>query len=361
MASGKSEDPLEFDDPKGLLKTVLDQVKSLQTSFSVPLLSVVPLFNGDSENFRQYVKDVERYSHLARLNDSDIPRIVHMTCTGLVADFVSRYFDDCQSENKIISWKVLKDLMAKQFGQVIDSQHVMSILRTVRQGQDETVQMYFEKFIQIAKDAYPSVEGHEEVQTLIQKQLLDMFCDGLCHDFIRLKVLKGDPVSLQEAFEIALSEQNLHKRLNIRSNCSYTSLPVPVTINENNAPYCKHSDPQTRETDYSRSEKCMQCSCPIQINESSVNTENVELDSKVRTEVSLDLNQVQASDRHVRITSDTGQKSGNHVRPDWVRNAECWNCHSIGHLRRHCRKRSTNGRKRKPVYHRVKRARYQEN
>ena len=149
--------------------------------------------------------------------------------------------------------------------------------------------------------------------------------------------------------------------MNIRSNCSYTSLPVPVTINENNAPYCKHSDPQTRETDYSRSEKCMQCSCPIQIYESSVNTENVELDSKVRTEVSLDLNQVQASDRHVRITSDIGQKSGNHVRPDWVRNAECWNCHSIGHLRRHCRKRSTNGRKRKPVYHRVKRARYQEN
>ena len=61
MASGKSEDPLEFDDPKGLLKTVLDQVKSLQTSFSVPLLSVVPLFNGDAEKFRQYVKDVERY------------------------------------------------------------------------------------------------------------------------------------------------------------------------------------------------------------------------------------------------------------------------------------------------------------
>ena len=349
-----------------MLKTVLDQVKSLQTSFSVPLLSVVPLFNGDAENFRQYVKDVERYSHLARLNDSDIPHIVHMTCTGLVADFVSRYFDDCQSENKIISWKVLKDLMAKQFGQVIDSQHVMSILRTVRQGQDETVQMYFEKFIQIAKDAYPSVEGHEEVQTLIQKQLLDMFCDGLCHDFIRLKILKGDPKSLREAYEIALSEQNLHKRFNIRSNCSYTSLPVPVI----NAPCCKQihassaiqmSNPQTRETDYSRSEKCMQCSCPIQINESSVNTENVELDSKVRTEVSLDLNQVQASDRHVRITSDTGQKSGNHVRPDWVRNAECWNCHSIGHLRRHCRIRSTNGRKRKPVYHRVKRARYQEN
>ena len=243
------------------------------------MLSVVPLFNGDAENFRQYVKGVERYSHLARLNDSDIPRIVHMTCTGLVADFVNRYFDACQSENVSISWKVLKAMMAKQFGQVIDSQHVMSILRTLRQGQDETVQMYFEKFIQIAKDAYPSVESHEKVQTLIQKQLLDMFCDGLCHDFIRLKILKADPESLKETYEIALSEQNLHKRFNIRSNCSYTSLPVPVKINENDAPYCKHSDPQTRETDYSRSEKCMKCSCPIQINESSVNTQNVVSDS----------------------------------------------------------------------------------
>ena len=41
----------------------------------------------------------------------------------------------------------------------------MSIIRTVRQGQDETVQMYFEKFIQISKDSYPSIEGHEEVET----------------------------------------------------------------------------------------------------------------------------------------------------------------------------------------------------
>ena len=143
MAPGKSEDPLEFDDPKGLLKMVLDQVKSLQTSFSVPLISVVPLFHGDAENLRQYVKDVERNSLLARLNDSDIPRMVHVTIAGLVADFVNRYFDDCQSENVSISWKVLKTLMAKQFGQVIDSQHVMFILLTVRQGQDETVQMYF--------------------------------------------------------------------------------------------------------------------------------------------------------------------------------------------------------------------------
>ena len=53
----------------------------------------------------------------------------------------------------------------------------------------------------------------------------------------------------------------------------------------------------------------MQCSCPIQIDESSVNTENGRSDRKVRTEVSLNLNQGQAADRHVRITSDTGKKS----------------------------------------------------
>ena len=56
------------------------------------------------------------------------------------------------------------------------------------------------------------------------------------------------------------------------------------------------SDPQTMKIDYSRSEKCMQCSCQNQIDNSSVNTENVRSDRKVRTEVSLDLNQGQASE-----------------------------------------------------------------
>ena len=61
MASGKSEDSLDRDDPKGWLKAVLNQVKSMQTALSVPLLNVVSLFNGDAENVQQYVKDIERY------------------------------------------------------------------------------------------------------------------------------------------------------------------------------------------------------------------------------------------------------------------------------------------------------------
>ena len=93
MATDESED-----DPKVLLKTMLGQVKSLQTAVSVPLLQVVKTFDGDSTKFKQWVKDVERYSQMARLNDSDIPRIVHVTCTGLVADFVQRYVDECQSD-----------------------------------------------------------------------------------------------------------------------------------------------------------------------------------------------------------------------------------------------------------------------
>ena len=52
-------------------------------------LNVVALFHGDAEYFRQYVKDIERYlQKLARLSDADIPRIVRVTCTGLVADYI---------------------------------------------------------------------------------------------------------------------------------------------------------------------------------------------------------------------------------------------------------------------------------
>ena len=71
---------------------------------TVPLLQVVNIFDGDSTRFKQWVKEVECYSQMARLSDADIPRIVHITCKGLVADFIQRYIDECQSDNVSLSW-----------------------------------------------------------------------------------------------------------------------------------------------------------------------------------------------------------------------------------------------------------------
>jgi hypothetical protein len=92
----------------------------------------------------------------------------------------------------------LKTLMKKYFGDITDPQQAMSILRQLNQKQHETVQVYAERFLQVAEEAYPSNQT-ADTRILIQKQLVDMFCDGLAHDFIRLKLLRAEPNTFEEA------------------------------------------------------------------------------------------------------------------------------------------------------------------
>ena len=90
--------PLDEDDPKLFMKSMFSHIKALQTAMTVPLFQVVKPFKGVSSEFKQYVKDIERYAQMAKLGDSDIPSIVHISCTGSVADFVQRFMDEYKTE-----------------------------------------------------------------------------------------------------------------------------------------------------------------------------------------------------------------------------------------------------------------------
>jgi hypothetical protein len=50
---------------------------------------------------------------------------------------------------------------------------------------------------------------------LVQQQLVGIFCDGLSFDYLRLKLLRENPKTLEAAIELAMIEQNLRKRLNL--------------------------------------------------------------------------------------------------------------------------------------------------
>ena len=77
-----NQEPLDEDDPKLFMKSMFSQKKALQTAMTVPLLQAVKTFTGNSNEFKQYVKDIERYAQMAKLGDLDIPSIVHISCTG---------------------------------------------------------------------------------------------------------------------------------------------------------------------------------------------------------------------------------------------------------------------------------------
>ena len=50
----------------------------------------------------------------------------------------------------------------------------------------------------------------------IEKQLVGCFVDGLVHDYLKMRVMRENPATLQAAVASAMSEQNLRKRFNLR-------------------------------------------------------------------------------------------------------------------------------------------------
>lgn len=60
----------------------------------------------------------------------------------------------------------------------------------MRQNSNESVQIFAERILQVAEDAYTSENLEHEI---IQKQLVDIFTDGLLFDFLRMKILRENP------------------------------------------------------------------------------------------------------------------------------------------------------------------------
>ena len=404
----QSKEPLDEDDPKLIMKNVFSHMKALQTAMTFPLLQVVKTFDGhDGTKFKQWVKDIERYAQMARLNDGDIPTIVHIACTGPVADFVQRYLDEYQGTDATPSWKELKKLMTKRFAEISDSTHAMAVLRRVRQCPSESVQMYSERLLRIAEDTYPpSSQKDQSGRELVQKQLLDVFCDGLFHDYLRMKVMRTDPKTFEEAVEIAMKEQNLRKRFNLRSNSNYTPFLATndneifknsqnlanhafQTMPENMAPAWPSWVPEmpSRETetrqiepmeiDHFRNLKCFKCSgfghrarnCPSKIDQNRLpvnaaddGTDNVDMTDGTQNQGpqkgrkppgkrAYPDKRKQAAPKRPRVGQDrVAQGQVPPQVPEWIRGAECWICHMIGHLKRNCSNRVVPDRNRVPVF-----------
>ena len=91
------------------------------------------------------------------------------------------------------------------------------------QGPNESVQISSERLLSVAEDAYPqSCIVDNSSCELVQKHLLDIFCDGLFHDDLRMKVMRANSTSIAvgiaEAIHVPYRPQQILKRHNCRKN-----------------------------------------------------------------------------------------------------------------------------------------------
>ena len=349
----RQRESLDENDPKMFMKQALDQFKTLTTAVSVPLLQIVKIFEGEPSKFKTWEREIERYAQMAKLDDQDIPRIAYVTSTGSVELFIKRYLEQQENDFEMAKWSELKVLLQKRFGDVSDPQQAMAILRKIQQKPDESIQIFSERFLRVAEDAYPpSACSNETARKILEKQLVDIFCDSLHYDYLRLKVMREDPQEFETAVNIAINEQNLRKRFYLRSNGEETNLAPSSSVPSfsTNTFWAAQSSRPSRTPLHQRSEfrniepmdvdhlrrnicyKCKQSGhksreCPLNTN----------------TAPNHQINMQRNRNYHVAsagVNRSIGHDDTNNRIPDWVRTAECWNCHSIGHLQRNCPQRA---------------------
>ena len=215
------------------------------------------------------MKSIDKYAVLVNADDNRKKLIAYQTSSAAVSGFIHRYMQ----ANAGHTWDQMRTQLAVSFSDVTDAQMALSLLRQVRQKAGETIQNYSERILSLAEEAYNNQGGNA-----VERQLIDIFVDGLQNDQLKMKILRDLPDTLQGAVVIATTEQNLKNRVQLSHNTTQKETPM--------------------EIDHSRGQK------------------------------------FRYKNRFNRINSAENTQSRRPVR--------CWNCGQEGHISRKCRKKEQN-------------------
>lgn len=250
------------------------------------IASIVSSFDGSNPKlFTQWIRDIEKYAKITNLDDKKKIMVAFQTSKGPVSGYVER-FTVAQPDS---TFDELKRELARRFAEISDAQHALSLLRQVKQKPGENIQVYAERLLILAENAYPG-PGNPAVE----RQLTEIFIDGLRDDHLKLKLMRDRPATLQGAITAATTEQNLRKRVSMTH-------PKPHFQTHNSQGF------ESMEVDHLQQKKCFKCH----------NFGHTARNCQQRM-----INVVQGNRKEI-----------NNRR----RSLECWNCGKMGHIQRFCR------------------------
>ncbi|MCG8104675.1 MAG: hypothetical protein N0C91_20110 [Candidatus Thiodiazotropha endolucinida] len=190
------------------LKNVGDQMTGLSTAVNAQgVAKVIKSFEGNPKEFKEWIKGIEKYSILTRVPADQVKMVAYQSCKGPVSDFLKRHL----AENQGQTWADIKKELTSRFAEVTDTQYALSLLRKVKQRAGESIQVYAERLLALAEDAFDDLGAANQ-------QLVGFFVDGLWQDYMKMKVMRNNPDTLQDAISVANEEQNLRRRFDLRSH-----------------------------------------------------------------------------------------------------------------------------------------------
>ena len=126
-----------------------------------------------------------------------------------VSDFIHRWIE----QNDRGGWDELKAQLTIRFSEISNLQHAFELLNKIRQRPNENVPIFAERLYTLAEEVF---KGQNIFLPIIQKQLIIFFIDGLNHDYLKMKIMRDNPESYQDAVTVAMTEQNFRTRFQLR-------------------------------------------------------------------------------------------------------------------------------------------------
>ena len=178
-------------------------------------LDVTP-FDGKAKDFKNWMKAVEKHARLNQLNEDQTKLVAYKTSRGAVSDYLDRVLN----EHPGYEWERIKNELSSRFAEISDAQHAFTLLHKIKQKHEENIPVFAERLLSLANQAY----SDDSLRTAeVQKQLVNFFIDGLSYDYIKIKVMRENSETLQDAVTTAMNEFNFRKRVDLRTGHDYYS------------------------------------------------------------------------------------------------------------------------------------------
>ena len=195
------------------MREMVRAFSAMGMNFNFQTLTQNVHFSGQPKYFRKWTQDLDRIilsSNVPMAEQSDTyKKVAWSTARGAVAEVITRRAADHPHE----TWEELKAELKIRFGPTVDSSHASRVLRNQFQKRNESVQSFAERLLDLAEDAYPD---EDLASPIIQRQLSDIFVEHLLDSDMSVRIARKEKVTLTENLELAIKEQNLQRKFQVR-------------------------------------------------------------------------------------------------------------------------------------------------